>query len=284
MTYSIVARDAVTGEIGVAVQTANFAVGSIVPWARAGVGAVATQGIVEQAYGPRCLERMALGDPASVALEAACELDALAPLRQVGVVDARGEAAAVTGDLCIDCCGHVVGDGFAVQANMMATSEVWSAMADAFEAAESPSLARRLLAALRAAQSAGVDARGQMSAATLVVDAVRHENPWEGRLVDVRVDRHDRPLDVLGNLIDAAAAYAAFQRGVDALVANDATTALAELDEGLALLPGEENLRFPGSERWGRRGGWTTPSPRRGCCWRHGRPGRSYCAASWPRA
>ena len=84
-----------------------------------------------------------------------------------------------------------------------------------------------------------------MSAATLVVDAVRHENPWEGRLVDVRVDRHDRPLDALGNLIDAAAAYAAFQRGVDALVANDATTALAELDEGLALLPGEENLRFP---------------------------------------
>jgi uncharacterized Ntn-hydrolase superfamily protein len=245
VTYSIVARDEATGQIGVAVQTAFFAVGAIVPWARAGVGAVATQSFTEQAYGPRCLDGMARGDSASVALDAACELDPLAPLRQVGAVDARGGSAAVTGDLCIDCCGHVVADGVAAQANMMASTEVWPAMADTFASARSASLARRLLAALRAAQAAGGDARGQMSAAMIVVDAVRRENPWEGRLVDVRVDRHDRPVDALGEVVDAAEAYAAFQRGVDALVSKDAATALAELDAGLALLPGEENLRSP---------------------------------------
>lgn len=266
VTYSIVARDRATGQIGVAVQTASFAVGSTVPWARAGVGAVATQAITEPAYGPRCLDRMATGDPASLALEAAGALDPLAPLRQVGVVDARGGAAAVTGDLCIDFCGHIVGVGFAVQANMMASSDVWSGMAEAFEAAASASLARRLLAALLGAQSAGGDARGQMSAAAIVVDPERREQPWEGRLVDVRVDRDERPLDALGTLIDAAAAYAAFQRGIDALVASDGPTALVEFDEGLALLPGEENLCFLESARWDWPDGWTIPSPRRGRC------------------
>src|SRR5580765_7922898 len=121
MTYSIVARDPATGELGVGVQTAMFAVGAVVPWARAGVGAVASQAIAEPAYGPRCLELLALGESAGAALEGARALDPMAALRQVGVVDAGGSASAFTGELCIDHCGHLVGDGWAVQANMMAS-------------------------------------------------------------------------------------------------------------------------------------------------------------------
>src|SRR5262245_37550076 len=246
MTYSIVARDAATGQLGVAVHTAMFAGGAVVPWARAGVGAVASQAISEPAYGPRCLDRMALGESATAALEAARALDPLAPLRQVGVVDATGGAAAFTGELCIDCCGHLAGDGWAVQANMMASAYVWPAMAEAFQAAQG-SLVRRLMAALHAAQGVGGDARGQMSAALIVVDGARHDDPWAGQLADLRVDRDVNPLDGLERLVDAAEAYAEFQRGVDALMAGDAATALAALDAGLAILPGEENLLFPRS-------------------------------------
>src|SRR5262245_10035099 len=167
MTYSIVARDEVSGELGVAVQTCMFAVGSAVPWARAGVGAVATQAIGEAAYGPRCLEGLATGATAAEALAAARDIDPLAVMRQVGVVGVDGTAAAATGELCIDHAGHVVGDGFAVQANMMSTPEVWPAMAAAFRGSSGP-LAHRLLAALVAGEAAGGDARGRMSAALLV--------------------------------------------------------------------------------------------------------------------
>lgn len=245
MTFSIVARDAGSGQLGVAVQTAMFAVGAVVPSAQAGIGAVASQAITEPGYGPRCLDRMAAGDAASAALAAAQALDAMAPLRQIGVVGADGAAAAFTGELCIDHCGHLIGDGWAVQANMMTSTEVWPAMAAAFEDSRSSSLARRLLVALHAAQDAGGDARGQMSAALIVVDGVRHDDRWAGRLVDLRVDRHLRPLEELDRLVDAADAYDMFQRGIDALTAGDASTALAALDAGLALLPGEENLMFP---------------------------------------
>jgi uncharacterized Ntn-hydrolase superfamily protein len=245
MTYSIVARDAGSGQLGVAVQTAMFAVGAVVPWARAGVGAVATQAIGEPAYGPRCLDLMASGESASAALEAAVSMDAMSPLRQVGVVGADGSAAAFTGELCIDHCGHLIGDGWAVQANMMASAEVWPAMAAAFEGSRTTSLSRRLLAALHAAQDAGGDARGQMSAALIVLDGSRPDNQWAGRLVDLRVDRHQRPLEELDRLVDAADAYDGFHRGVDALMSGDASSALEALDAGLALLPGEENLMFP---------------------------------------
>jgi uncharacterized Ntn-hydrolase superfamily protein len=157
MTYSIVARDAATGELGVAVQSCMFA-----------VGAVATQAIGEPAYGRRCLDVLATGGRATDALTSAQAVDPLAALRQVGVVAADGTAAATTGELCIDHAGDVVGDGYCVQANMISSPRVWSAMAAAFEAATGP-LPRRLLAALEAREAAGGDARGRMSAALLVV-------------------------------------------------------------------------------------------------------------------
>ncbi len=254
MTYSIVARDPQTGLMGVAVQSAMFAVGSTVPWARAGVGAVATQAIAEPAYGTRCLDALQSGASAQAALDQAITADEAALLRQVGVVAADGGAAAMTGEWCIDQAGQLVGDGFAVQANMMASPDVWLAMAEAYGAAARSALAadhdgvawpfaRRLLAVLEAGQAAGGDARGVMSAA-LVVVAAHAAEPWAGRLVDLRVDRSGDPLGELRRLLDAAEAYDAFGRAVDALGGGNAVAALAAADQGLALLPGEQNLRF----------------------------------------
>jgi uncharacterized Ntn-hydrolase superfamily protein len=263
MTYSIVARDPQTGLLGVAVQTAMFAVGSTVPWARAGVGAVATQAMAEPAYGTRCLDALQAGASAQAALDQAMTADQAALLRQVAVVDANGSAAAFTGEWCIDQAGHIVGDGFAVQANMMASPDVWPAMAAAYgSAAPMPeagssgldggdrandeaawSFGRRLLAVLEAAQAAGGDARGVMSAALIIV-AGQPAEPWAGRLVDLRTDRGEDPLGQLRRLLDAAEAYARFGSAVDALAGGDARAALDAADRGLVLLPGEENLRF----------------------------------------
>jgi len=242
MTYSIVARDAESGEIGVAVQTAYFAVGALVPWARAGVGAVASQAIAEPAYGPRCLTAMRDGATAADALAAGRASDGGAALRQVGVVDARGNAAAFTGELCIDAAGHHIGDGYTVQANMMASADVWPAMARAYADANGP-LAERLLASLQAAQRAGGDARGAMSAAILVVAGDAHDDS-RLPLVDLRVDAHEAPLDELARLLSTERAYAHLGRGTDALFAGTPELALAELDRGLALLPDDENMRF----------------------------------------
>jgi uncharacterized Ntn-hydrolase superfamily protein len=220
VTYSIVARDPATGELGVAVQTCMFDVGAIVPWARAGVGAVATQATADPAYGWRCLDMLERGVDAAQALDDARAADPGAMMRQVGVVDAAGNASAFTGEFCIDHAGHRLGPGYAVQANMMASPDVWPAMADAYEAERGP-LAERLLAALRAAESAGGDARGCMSAAMLVVDGMRWKHPREGVVVDVRVDRHDAPVDELARLLTARDAYAGHSAAVDALFAGD---------------------------------------------------------------
>jgi len=243
MTYSIVARDPQTGSLGVAVQTCMFAVGAIVPWARAGVGAVATQAIAEAGYGPRCLDAMSEGASADEALAAATAVDPAAFLRQVGVVSSAGDVAATTGALCIDHAGHVLGEGFAVQANMMASDTVWQTMADEYVSTDG-AFPRRLLAALWAGQRAGGDARGQMSAAMLIVGAERAANPWEGQVVNVRVDRSADPLTDLHALLDASDAFEGFFRAVDTLMAGDATTSLACADEALRILPGEENIRF----------------------------------------
>jgi len=176
VTYSIVARDSASGQLGVAVQTAMFAVGSVVPWARAGVGAVATQAITEISYGPRGLDAMASGADAATALAGAMAADPMTALRQVAMVDADGRTAVTTGDLCIDDAGHQQGDGYSVQANMMASPTVWPAMAEAYEATTG-ALASRLLAALDAGEAAGGDARGRMAAALIVVEADRAADP-----------------------------------------------------------------------------------------------------------
>jgi uncharacterized Ntn-hydrolase superfamily protein len=239
MTYSVVARDPASGTLGVAVQSCFLAVGAAVPWARPGVGAVATQAFTDPGYGPRCLEALAAGASAAEALDKAAATDPAAFLRQVGVVGADGTVAATTGAGCIGHAGHVTGDGFAVQANMMASPAVWPAMADAYTSAAGP-LPRRLLAALNAAQGAGGDARGVMSAALVVVGPAS----GDGRLVDLRVDRSTDPLGDLARLLDAADAYAHYNHATDQLLGGDAQVALADVEEGLGILPDDPNLRF----------------------------------------
>ncbi len=208
MTYSIVARDPETGEFGVAVQTGTFGVGVGVPWAEAGVGAVATQSITEHSYGPFGLELMKAGRAAPEALAGLVASDPRQRFRQVGMVDASGRAAAHTGDGCIRDCGHLVGDGFTVQANMMARDTVWGAMAAAYESG-SGSLARRLLAALDAAEAEGGDFRGPQSAAILVVEGEPTGFAWKGRVSSLRVDDDEDPLGELRRLLDIEEDYRA---------------------------------------------------------------------------
>ncbi|MBA2513399.1 MAG: DUF1028 domain-containing protein [Solirubrobacterales bacterium] len=239
-TYSIVARDPVTGELGVAVHSHWFSVGSLVSWARPGVGAVATQSVVEPAYGPDALERLAAGSDVEVALDTLTAADPLARLRQVGVVDARGRAVAHTGYDCIAHAGHQVGDGFTCQANMMAADTVPQAMAAAFEAAEGD-LAARLTAALDGAESVGGDVRGRQSAALLVVPA---QGPaWKAR-VDLRVDDHHDPLAELSRLLGLQRAYELADQA-DGLMGAGQTNAAGDLyRRATDLAPGSDELEF----------------------------------------
>jgi uncharacterized Ntn-hydrolase superfamily protein len=220
VTYSIVARDGETGDLGVAVQTRAFSVGRTVPWALPGVGAVATQAFSERSYGPLGLELLQAGRTPEQTLRALVAADEQAEARQVGIVDAAGRAAAHTGEACIPECGHTVGDGFAVQANMMRSAEVWPAMAEAYTSAGrgdgdgdgEVTLARRLLDALDAAEAAGGDFRGGQSAAILVVAGERSSAPWDGRISDLRVDDHAEPLAELRRLLDLEEAYGRLNR------------------------------------------------------------------------
>ena len=243
MTYSIVARDGMTGELGAAVASCMFAVGSLVPWARAGVGAVATQAFGEIGYGPRCLNLLAAGVNPEIALADVQAADGLSALRQVAVIDGTGAVASHTGDLCVDHAGHYVGDGYGVQANMMASDRVWPAMAEAYELSPGP-LGTRMLSALRAAQTEGGDARGQMSAAMVMVDGTRRDEAWAGVTVDIRVDRHPAPLDVLAHLLDDAIAHGAYGGAVEALIDGRTEDSLRLLEQALRALPGESNFEF----------------------------------------
>jgi uncharacterized Ntn-hydrolase superfamily protein len=202
-TYSIVARDPASGELGVAVQSHWFSVGAVVSWARSGVGAVATQSVAEVAHGPGVLDRLAGGLPAPAALDAVLESDELAAFRQLGVVDAGGGAAAHTGNCCIPYAGHELGAGFCCQANIMSSHTVPAAMADAFRTHEGD-LAERLLGALVAGEAAGGDLRGRQSAALVVVPA--SGETWRSRF-DLRIDDHRDPLAQLRRLLRLARAY-----------------------------------------------------------------------------
>jgi uncharacterized Ntn-hydrolase superfamily protein len=213
MTYSIVARDAATGELGVAVQSHWFSVGPLVPWAIPGVGAVATQANVEAAHGPHGLALLRDGLSAPSALERLLSGDPGRAGRQVAIVDATGVAAAHTGISCMPEAGHAIGDGVSCQANIMASARVWPAMLGAFEAMHAP-LARRLMAALDAGEREGGDVRGRQSAALLVVPA--EGEGWETK-ISLRVEDHPEPLDELKRLVGLWEAYELAGQG-DALV------------------------------------------------------------------
>jgi uncharacterized Ntn-hydrolase superfamily protein len=237
-TYSIVARDARTGEIGVAVQSHWFSVGSVVPWAEAGVGAVATQSFVNPAYGPKGLDLMRAGRPAAGALQSLLGEDEGRDVRQVAMIDAAGRVAVHTGRRCIDAAGHVVDENgqFSVQANLMVDESVWPAMAAAFRRAKGD-LADRLLAALEAAQAAGGDIRGRQSAAMVVVSAKSTGRPWVDRRFDLRVEDHDEPLVELRRLVQLQRAYQHMNAGDEAVERRDFSAAGREYGAAQRLAP-----------------------------------------------
>src|SRR5678809_1014161 len=199
-TFSIVARDSATGQIGVAVQSHWFSVGSIVPWAEAGVGAVATQSFVDPSYGKLGLDLMRTGKSGPEALRSLLAGDEGREVRQVAMIDAQGRVDDWAGKNDIQAAGHIVGKNFSVQANLMLNDKVWPAMARAFENTKGD-LADRMLAALDAAQAAGGDIRGRQSAALIVVTGKPTGLAWKDRLFDLRVDDSSEPLQELRRLV-----------------------------------------------------------------------------------
>jgi uncharacterized Ntn-hydrolase superfamily protein len=242
-TFSIVARDKATGEIGVAVQSHWFSVGSLVPWAEAGVGAVATQSFVEASYGPLGLDLMRAGKSAPEALAGLLRADADEAVRQVGMVDASGRAAAHTGRKCIAAAGQYVGDGFACQANMMLKPTVWQAMAEAFQTAPGE-LADRMLAALEAAQREGGDIRGRQAAGLIVVKAQASGAPWKDRIYDLRVEDHSDPIGELKRLLRTAKAYNHMNEGDARLTAGRTEEAMREYSLGMEIFPDNPEMLF----------------------------------------
>ena len=235
-TYSIVARDSATGEIGVAVQSHWFSVGSIVTWAEAGVGAVATQSFVDPRYGPLGLELMRLGRSAPEALRALVTSDADSAVRQVAMIDAQGHVAAFTGSRAIRAAGQQIGKQYSVQANLMEKPSVWPAMARAFESTKGD-LAERLLAALEAAEREGGDIRGRQSAAILVVGPTSTGRPWNDRRFDLRVEDHPAPVVELRRLVTLARVYRKLNEGDEWVTKNDMAKAVEAYGAATSLVP-----------------------------------------------
>jgi uncharacterized Ntn-hydrolase superfamily protein len=240
VTYSIVARDPQTGELGAAVQSHWFAVGPIVPWALPGVGAVATQANAEVSYGPRALELMQRGATSREALDQLLAEDPGSAGRQVALVDAAGQIAAHTGPECIPFAGHVTGAGVSCQANIMVSERVWPEMLEKFNRTDG-SLTVRLLAALDAAETAGGDARGRQSAAILVVPP---DGPEWAKVVSLRVEDHPDPLVELHRLVSLHDAYAMATRGDELVNEGRHDEAAEAYRNAFELAPDNHELRF----------------------------------------
>ena len=242
-TFSIVAVDRDANEVGVAVQSKFLACGALVPWARGGVGAVATQALAEVTFGPGGLDLLERGVEPQEVLDRLLAGDALAAQRQVGIVDASGRAASYTGPECFEWAGGVTGDGFACQGNILASSEVVESMAEAFQGAGGRPLADRLVEALRGGQRAGGDRRGQEAAGLYVAKPGGGYGGNHDRYIDLRVDHHDEPIEELGRLLDLHRLY--FTRAEESeLIEADATLEgeLRELLRSMGKLEGDQDL------------------------------------------
>ena len=242
MTYSIVARDPETGQLGVAVQTCYFNVGAVVPWAQPGVGAVATQSFAELSYGPRALDLLRTGSSPEEALQTLVGADEGQARRQVAVIDSAGRVAVHTGSGCVWAAGHTIGEAVSTQANMMASDTVWGAMLGSFESASGP-LSERLLAALRAAEAEGGDLRGRQSAALLVVGGSSTAPAWQ-REIDLRVEDHPDPVGELGRLLALHRAFDHLGRSGDLAGAGDLQAAAAEGRLALEAAPDDPQIAF----------------------------------------
>jgi uncharacterized Ntn-hydrolase superfamily protein len=241
VTYSIVARDSATGHLGVAVQSAWFAVGHIVPWVNAGVGVVATQASAEPSYGPRGLSLMRAGLSASTTLQVLLDLDAEREHRQVAMVDASGSLAVHTGARCIRHAEHATGDQVSCQGNILAVPGIPARMLAAYEST-SGELVDRLVAALRAAQAAGGDARGQQSAALLVVSGEGRKDLFTDRLFDIRIDDHPTPVDEVVRVLDVQRAYRLLDLSEARVIEGDPTAAADLVRRAVDLMHTDANI------------------------------------------
>jgi uncharacterized Ntn-hydrolase superfamily protein len=240
MTYSIVARDPVSGQLGVAVQSCWPMVGAVVTWAEPGVGAVATQSFTEIGYGPRALDLLRAGTSAADALAALIAADPGEAVRQVAIVDRSGATATHTGSGCIAEAGHVTADGVSVQANMMERATVWPAMLAAWESTDGD-LADRFMAVLRAAEAEGGDVRGRQSAAILIVGGDVTDRPWD-RLVDLRVDDAAEPLDELARLLRLHRGFEAMDEGEQLAMAGKLEAASVAFERASGLAPADDQV------------------------------------------
>ena len=242
-TFSIVAYDQQSGQIGVAVQSHWFSVGSIVSWAEAGVGAVATQSLVNVSFGPRALESLKKGYSPQKTVEELVNADEGRDFRQLAVIDEKGRVATHTGEKCIADAGHIIGKNYSVQANMMLNKEVVPAMSKAFEQSSGP-LAERMVAALQAAQKAGGDIRGQQSAAIIIVRVKSTGKLWEDRLIDLRVEDHPNAVKELARILAVFRAYEHMNKGDLAIEKGDEKTAMQEYAAAEKMFPNNTEMKF----------------------------------------
>jgi uncharacterized Ntn-hydrolase superfamily protein len=243
-TFSIVARDSITGEMAVAVESHWFSVGTAVSWAEAGVGAVATQSFVNKSFGPRGLALLKSGLTAQQALDSLLSNDDGREVRQVAIVDTKGNVATHTGKGCIQYATQIQGNQFSVQSNMMLGDKVSVAMADAFRKGNGRALGDRMLLALEAAQRAGGDIRGQQSAALIVVPARSEGKPWDERTVDLRVDDHLQPVKELRRLYNVSIAYEHMNKGDLAVEKNDMSGAMNEYNAAMKMMPANLEMQY----------------------------------------
>ena len=241
-TFSIVARDPVTGDMAVGVQSHWFSVGTIVSWGRSGVGVVATQSFVNPAYGPEGLDLMEEGTNAADALAELVRKDEGRDFRQVAMLNVNGNVDAYTGAKCIESASHYVAENFSVQANMMLNDDVVPAMVKAYKEHPGLPLAERVLEVMKAAQAAGGDIRGKQSAVIIVVGPEKTNHHWEDKKVDLRVDDHPTPLKEMERLLKVHRAYEYMNRGDLAVEHGDMALALKEYASAEALMP--ENLEM----------------------------------------
>jgi len=242
-TFSIVAIDEQNGEMGVAVQSHWFSVGSIVAWAQPGVGVVATQSLVNVSFGPRGLELLKAGKTPREALDELLGKDEGADFRQLALLDVKGRVVTHTGKKCIAEAGHIIGDGFSVQANMMLNDKVVPAMAEAFKNSSGP-LAERLVAALKAAQAAGGDIRGQQSAAIKIVKIKSSGKPWQDVIMDLRVEDHPQAVAEIERLVKVFRAYEHMNKGDLAIEKGDVQGALREYGTAEKMFPDNEEMKY----------------------------------------
>jgi len=242
-TYSIIARDEVSGELGVAVQSHWFSVGSLVPWAKAGVGAIATQSFVKVEYGTDGLALMESGMTSTEALQALLAEDEGQAVRQVAMIDFNGNVATHTGESCIEYAGHIIGKNYSVQANVMTKNTVTKAMVNAFENSKGD-LADKMMAALEAAEEEGGDLRGKQSASMLIVSGNPTGISWKDTKLNLSIEDNPKPLIELKRLIRIHRAYEHVNIGDQYIQEGEIDKALIEYKKAIEYYPENSELSY----------------------------------------